>query len=168
MTVTATADFMNADVPAPTTEPVRVVGGNRMLVRIAQRLVGVALIIAALGLWMAPGASWESDVMLFKLILSVTAGLAGVGLIQSSATPHAPDIEIDTIRREVRLVRIAKDGSRDVLQRCAFADLGRVEREGIHVRLWDSNNAFLAETSLSHRNALNSLVSGLRDAGKLA
>ncbi|MGC1495107.1 MAG: hypothetical protein WA790_04810 [Sulfitobacter sp.] len=165
--MTATAEFMNVDAAAPALQPVRIVGGGRMLVRAAQRLMGVALIIAALGLWLAPGASWESDVMLFKLILSITAGLAGLGLMQSSATPQAPEVEIDTIRREVRLVRRAKDGHSDVLQRCAFAELGRVEREGAHVRLWDSSNTFLAEVSLSDRSAMSSLVSGLRDAGKL-
>lgn len=164
--MTATAEFMNATNSA--LAPVRIAGGGRMVVRAAQRLTGVALIIAALGLWLAPGASWENDVMLFKLILSLTAGLAGLGLMQSSAKPNTPEIEIDIIRREVRLVRLVKDGKNIVLQRCAFTDLARAERDGVHVRLWDAKNALLAEVSLTERTAMTSLMSGLRAAGKLA
>lgn len=166
--MTAASDFMNADTTAPALAPVRAADGGRMLVRAAQRLTGVALVIAALGLWLAPGASWENDVMLFKLILSLTAGLAGLGLMQSSATPNTPEIEIDTIRREVRLVRLVKDGKNIVLHRCAFSELARAEQDGVHVRLWDKTNALLAEVSLTDRTAMISLMSGLRAAGKLA
>ncbi|MGJ8616760.1 MAG: hypothetical protein ACSHWS_07940 [Sulfitobacter sp.] len=166
--MTATVDFMNAEAAAPTIAPVRIADGGRMLVRAAQRLTGAALVLAALGLWMAPGAGWENDVMLFKLILSITAGLAGLGLLQSSATPKKPEIEIDTIRREVRLVRVVGEGKNVVLQRCAFSDLARAERDGMHVRLWDSSNTLLAEVSLADRTAMTSLMAGLHAAGKIA
>jgi hypothetical protein len=166
--MTATADIVHADPIAPTVAPVRIADGARMLVRAAQRLSGVALVLAALGLWLAPGSSFESDIMLFKLILSITAVLAGIALMQSSATPNTPEVEIDLIRREVRLVRFIKEGANDVLQRCAFADLARAERDGMHVRLWGQNDALLAEVSLSDRTEMTSLVSGLRAAGKLA
>ena len=164
----ATVDFMNAPATAPAVAPVRIADGGRMLVRAAQRFSGAALLIAALGLWLAPGASWENDLMLFKLILSITAGLAGLGLMQSSAKPRTPEIEIDTIRREVRLVRVVRDGKNVVLQRCGFSELSRAEREGVHVRLWDSNNVLLAEVSLADQNSMTSLMAGLRAAGKIA
>ena len=116
-----TAEFMDTDAAA--LQPARVVDGGRMVLRGAQRLVGASLALAAVGLWLAPGSSWESDVMLFKLILSIIALLAGFGLMQSSATPAAPEVEIDTIRREVRLLRPAPDGSATVLKRCTFGNL---------------------------------------------
>ncbi|MGJ8628362.1 MAG: hypothetical protein ACSHXB_15485 [Sulfitobacter sp.] len=166
--MTATADFMNAEATAPALAPVRIADGGRMLVRAAQRFCGAALVIAALGLWVAPGASWENDLMLFKLILSITAGLAGLGLMQSSAKPRTPEIEIDTIRREVRLVRVVRDGKNVVLQRCGFSELSRAERDGVHVRLWDSNDVLLAEVSLADQNSMTSLMAGLRAAGKIA
>lgn len=166
--MTATADFMNADATAPALEPVRIADGGRMVVRAAQRLTGAALVIAALGLWLAPGASWENDLMLFKLILSITAGLAGLGLMQSSAKPNRPQIEIDTIRREVRLVRVVRDGKKLILQRCGFSELSRAEQKGHYVRLWDSNNILLAEVSLADQNTMTGLMAGLRAAGKIA
>ncbi len=164
--MTATAEFMK--VEAAKLEPVHMADGGRMVVRAVQRLLGVALTLAAIGIWVAPGASWESDVMLFKLVLSVTALLAGFGLMHTSSTPSAPEVEIDTIRREVRLLRTAGDGSAEVLQRCAFADLSRAEQRGGHVRLWGQSGALLAEVTLTDRGVLKSLLAGLRDAGKLA
>ncbi|OAN94511.1 hypothetical protein A8B74_02490 [Sulfitobacter geojensis] len=143
-------------------------GGGRMIVRGAQRLLGVSMTLAALGLWLAPGASWESDVMLFKLILSLTAVIAGLGLMGASTAPRAPEIQIDTIRREVRLVRRQRGGADQVLQSCGFAKLSRAEQDGNSVFLWDQAGLFLAEVSLTDRKALSSLVAGLRDVGKLA
>jgi hypothetical protein len=164
-TMTSTADFMDATALA--VEPARMADGGRMIVRGAQRLVGVSLTIAALGLWLAPGSSWESDVMLFKLILSITAVIAGLGLVSASSTPRAPEVEIDTIRREVRLVRRQRGVAPVVLQSCAFSKLARAEHEGTNVRLWDESGAFLAEVSLTDRAALTSLVAGLSDEAKL-
>lgn len=163
--MTATADFMNGQPKE--IEPVRMADGGRMIIRGTQRLVGVSLTLAALGLWLAPGSSWESDIMLFKLILSLTAIIAGLGLISQSASQPAPEVEIDTIRREVRLVRRQRGMADQVLQSCGFANLAHVERDGNNVRLWDQAGTFLAEVSLTDRNALFSLVTGLRDAGKL-
>ena len=163
--MSVSVEFMNADTT--TIAPVRIAEGGPMLIRATQRLTGVALVFAAFALWLAPGAAWESDVMLFKLILSLTAALAGLGLMQSSAKPNTPKIEIDTIRREVRLVRPVAEGKNIVLKRCGFADLARAEWEGVKMRLWDKNNAPLAEVTLNDRNVMTSLVSGLRAAGKL-
>ena len=139
-----------------------------MMVRGAQRLLGVSLTIAALGLWLAPGASWESDVMLFKLILSVSAVIAGLALVSASGAPRAPEIIIDSIRREIRLVRCERGKGAVVLQSCAFSDLHHVEQDGCRLRLWEKSGDLLAEVVLTDRTALTSLVAGLRDAGKLA
>ncbi|KIN60732.1 hypothetical protein Z945_1711 [Sulfitobacter noctilucae] len=163
--MTATSDFMTN--PALTALPIRMADGGRMIIRGSQRLLGAALILSAFGLWLAPGAAWESDVMLFKLILSVTAVIAGVAMMQTSATPPPPEIEIDTIRREVRLVRYVRGQSPVVLQSSGFATLAQVEHDGTNIRLWDAAGVFLAEVNLSDRAARNSLLAGLRDAGKL-
>ena len=162
----STAEFMN--VKAAATNPVRMADGGRMIIRGAQRLLGVSLALAAVGMWLAPGASWENDVMLFKLILSLMAILAGVGLLQASAKPKAVEVEIDTIRREVRLMRPAPDGSFALIEHCAFADLARAERDDTLIRLWGPSNKLLAEVNMSDRAVLHTLVSGLRDTGKLA
>lgn len=164
--MSATAEVLDAS--HVTAEPARMVSGMRMVVRGSQRLFGVALTLAAVGLWLAPGSSWETDIMLFKLILSLTAVLAGLGLISASSAPPLPEVEIDPIRREVRLVRRQRGRAPITLQRCSFAKLAKVEHQGNCVRLWDQRGYFIAETNLSDRQALSSLLAGLRDAGKLA
>lgn len=161
----STAQFMNTEAAAP--KPVRLVDSGRMVIRGSQRLLGVSLGLAAVGLWLAPGSSWENDVMLFKLVLSLMAVLAGMGLLQASMRPKAPQVEIDTIRREVRLTRPADDGSAKLLERCTFANLSRAEREGTHVRMWGPGHTLLAEVTLNDATALNSLLAGLSDEGKL-
>ncbi len=166
--MTAVPDIAHADPVSPSVLPVRLADGGRLLARAVQRLTGAALFLSALGLWLAPGASWESDVMLFKLIMSLTAGLAGLGLMQSSASPEKPEVEIDLIRREVRLVRAIKNGKSKVLQRCGFTQLARAEHEGNYLRLWDNDDVFLAEVCLSDRTALYGFMAALRSAGKLA
>lgn len=162
------AVLTDLDQTTPMTEPVRMADGGRMIIRGVQRLMGVSLALAAFGLWFAPGSSWDSDVMLFKLILSVSAIFACFGLITISQRPAPPEVEIDTIRREVRLVRRVRGSAPVILQQCGFAKLSHVEKVGSVVRLWDASGIFLAEVSLSDPRTLASLVAGLRDEGKLA
>ncbi len=164
--MTATADFTNT--PNPTAEPLRLADGGRIVMRGAQRLLGAALALSAVGMWFAPGTSAESDVMLFKLIFSLTAVLAGLGLIHASAAPKMPEIEIDTIRRMIRVVRRQPGAVPTVLQTCSFSELSAAEYDGNQVRLWDETGVMLAEVSLADRTALYSLIAGLRDEGKLA
>lgn len=163
--MTATAQLPDADLTAP--QPVRMLDGGRLVVRGVQRLFGVAFLAVAFGLWLMPGSSFENDLLLFKLLLSIVAGFVGIGLLQSGAPKLAPHVEIDTIRREVRLVRASQTDATEVLERCAFNDLAHVEIEGPHVRLWDASGAFLAEATLTDQQVFSRLTACLRDSGKL-
>ncbi|MEM9637617.1 MAG: hypothetical protein AAGA94_08220 [Pseudomonadota bacterium] len=162
--MTSTVDPVNFDTIAP--QPVRTVDGSRMILRGVQGVVGAALILTALGLWLAPGASWDHELMLFKLLASAVGGMAGIALLQGFVRPAAPKVEVDTIRHEVRLVR-TRGKDRFVLDRCAFKELTAVENTGTYVKLWGRNDALLAEVAASDRVAHRSLVTALRVAGKL-
>lgn len=164
--MTASSDFMSNDI-IRALEPARMVDGGRLIMRGLQRMLGVALTLAAVGIWIAPGASWESDIMLFKLVLSLTALLAGLGIMQTSRKAAKPEVEIDTIRREVRVVRMGASGAPILLQRCPFGDLSRAEQDGNHVRMFGPDKNLLAEVTLTSRATLVSLITGLHNAGKL-
>ncbi len=166
MAMTLTTDF--AYEKRPNLVPVRTMDGARTILRLLQRLVGCAMVAAALFLWIAPGASWESDILLFKLVMSATAILAGIGLFQSSAAPLAPTVEIDAARDEVRLVRGDGFGGQVVLDTCAFADIELAEHEGSTLRLWAANQREIADMTLSDFDALNEIVLRLKAHGKLA
>jgi len=162
----ASADI--APVKRLTTQPAGISDGAPVLLRGVHRLAGVSLALAAVGIWVAPGATWDTDVMLFKLALSSAALVAGFGLIQAGVRPVQPEIQIDTIRREIRVVRTQAKGPSEVTNRCAFAQLSRVERTGNHVRMYGPDDALIADVTLTQRAALNSLIAGLQDAGKLS
>ena len=149
-------------------EPMQLADSGRIFVRSAQRVIGVALALAAVGVWVAPGAASGADVLSFKLILSLAAVLAGLGLLHASFAPRAPEVEIDTIRRQVRVVRREPGAVPHILQSCSFCQLSAAEFDGNLVRMWDDQNVLLAEVSPKDRTALRSLVAGLQDEGKLA
>lgn len=164
--MTVTADFA-AEMGA-LRRTVRTVDGGRLIMRVLLRLTGVALVLACLGLWLAPGASWESDIMLFKLILSVMTGLTGICLLQTSVAPKQPEIEIDTKIGELRLIRPSRAGRGEVLHSCSFADLELAELRGQHLRLWEKGSRLIAEIAITNGRAENEMLAGLRAAGKLA
>jgi hypothetical protein len=167
--MTAVSDFYvddvntNGDIVA---SPVRTVDGARMMMRGGQNILGVSLMLAAVGLWVMPGSDLSSDVLLMKLALSLTAVGVGLSLAQQGKPQSMPEVQIDTIRREVRLVR-AKGAIKEVIKTCKFADLDRAEIEGAHVVLWAPGNVMLAEVPMTDPQSRNSLMLGLMDAGKL-
>lgn len=162
--MSSTVDPVNFETIAP--QPVRTADGSRMVMRGVQGVVGAALILTALGLWVAPGASWDHELMLLKLLASAVGGMTGIALLQGFVRPAPPKVEVDTIRHEVRLVR-TRGKDRFVLDRCTFQDLTRVENTGTYVKLWGKKDALLAEVAASDRVAHRSLVTALRVAGKL-
>ncbi len=145
---------------------VRSVDGGQIVARGFQAVVGAALLLTAIGLWFAPGASWAQDLLLMKLLASAVGGMVGLACLQTFMRPAPPKVEIDTIQHEVRLVRTSgKD--RYVLDRCKFSDLTLVENSDTHVQLWGKNNTLIAEVAASDRVTHRSLVTALRVAGKL-
>ncbi len=164
--MTATTDFMNE---AALGAPARTLDGARWVARVVQRFGGVVLILAAFGLWLQPGALWDADLMLFKFAISLVMGFAGLALIQSGRALPSAQVEIDTVRREVRLVRSGlRQAKRDrVIARTGFDALGSADMLGQMVRLWAQDGTLIAEVALSDPDTRRGLISALRDAGKL-
>lgn len=150
----------------PLAEAPRMVGAQRMIARGSRRMVGATLILAALGLWIAPGGSWDADIALIKLGLSLFSGFAGLAVLSGEPVVAPVQVEIDTVRREVRLVR-GKGRARELVSRTAVRDLGQAEMDGAMVRLWDSKGTLLAEVALSDPAVRRGLMSVLRDEGKV-
>ncbi|MEO9576016.1 MAG: hypothetical protein ABJ263_01880 [Tateyamaria sp.] len=147
-------------------EAPHMIGGERWLVRGAQSVGGVALVLAAFGVWVAPGAGIEPDLALFKLGVSVALGFAGLAIMQAGRAQPAVEFEIDTLRREVRLVR-GSGRNRSFVSRISIADLGPAEVHGNMARLWTVDGSLVAEVAMSDPDLRRSLMGALRDAGKL-
>jgi hypothetical protein len=145
-----------------------VLNGSRFLMRFALKLGAVSLALVAVFVWVAPGASWESDVMLFKLALSIFAGFGAVAMWLGSLPVVAPSVEVDVARGEIRVMRSGPSEQKQVIERCAFADLHAVDLHGRHIIFWSKGERLLAEISLSDAKAHAALLTSLRDLGKLA
>ncbi len=162
--MTVTSDFMTSGQLRLSTGGT--VSGTRSILRLMQRLVGVSLLMASSGLWLAPGANWNNEVMLMKMALSAISLLVGVWLILSGQKPAAPEIQIDTVRREVRLVRPGPLGADLLLQKCRFSDLSKVKREDRVLMFWDEKGDFIADVYIGHQSVMDVLISGLLDSGQ--
>jgi len=147
-------------------EAPHMVGGERWLTRGAQSLGGVALVLAAFGVWVAPGSGFEPDLALFKLGVSVALGFAGLAIMQAGRAQPAVAFEIDTLRRGVRLVR-GNGRNRSLVSRISIADLGPAEVHGNMARLWTADGSLVAEVAMTDSELRRSLTGALRDAGKL-
>jgi hypothetical protein len=164
--MTLTADH---NIEMPTVRGITyVLNGSRFVARFACKLGAVSLGLAAVLLWVAPGAAWESDVMLFKLVLSVGAVYLAIALLQMGKPVAQPSVEVDIARGELRLIREENGSLPVILERCAFADLQAVDLCGSHITFWANGGRLLAEISLSNANAHAALLARLRGLGKLA
>ncbi len=145
-----------------------VLNGSRFLIRTALKLGAASLALVALFVWLAPGASWESDLMLFKLALSIAAVFGAVAMWHGSRPVGAPTVEIDVANMELLLIREAPSEPHRIIERCAFVDLHAVDVYGHRVTFWGKGDRLLAEISLSNPTAHNALLGALRGLGKLA
>lgn len=143
------------------------VGDEIVLLRNAQKICGAGLIFAAVGVWIVGGTSWAPDLALVKLLLSLAMGLAGIALLQEGRMNAIPEVEIDLIRREVRLLQKDKRGTA-LVSRHRFEELGAVQDLGTLLRLTGPDGAVLAEVATDHPQTGKSLRAALRDAGKLS
>lgn len=142
--------------------------GNRTMLRLLARAAAMTAAFVAVFVWLAPGATWEAEVMLFKLGASIFAAFTSVALWQASLPPLPPSVEIDTANTELRLVRTDGYRPREVVERCQFDDLQMVELHGRHIAFWAPGGRLLAEITLSNATAHATLLAALRQAGKLA
>lgn len=145
--------------------PVRLVDGARSILRTIQRFAGATLVLAALGLWVTPGANWAMDVALFKLSLSLAMGFSGLALWQMGTGCAHFEIELDTDAGEVRLTQMIHGRMRPVV-RCRFNELARIEQDGDVLRLWDGSGTYIAEVEMCEPSARAKLLEAFRYAGQ--
>lgn len=164
--MTTTADHSFEAKPA--VGIVHMLDGGRLVLRLTMRLGAVSFAMVVLLIWIAPGATWDNDVMLFKLALSVISGLISAAMWQCSLAPARPTVEVDIANMEVRVMRRQGGAPARVIERCTFADLDAVDLYGRHIILWGKGKRLLADISLSDTTAHDSLLGALRSVGKLA
>lgn len=131
-----------------------------------QMFVGFLLVLAALGLWVAPGATWATDLMISKLVLTAIATFVGIALVMSGVRFPSRDVVIDLAKGEVRIIRFA--GEEELTMRsCRIEDLGLVQVDGPVLRMWDEAGAFLADIEMANVEDNQRLIAVMQRAGHL-
>ncbi len=69
------------------------------------------------------------------------------------------------MRRELRVVRPSPFSAGLVLQRCGFAEMGRVQRAGSKLQFWDQAGNFIADVHVTEQRIMDRMIFGMRDAG---
>ena len=166
MTVVGTNSNSGPDATGVLVKSDRFAEGARSIFGVAQRFSGAVLVLAALGLWVIPGASWSADLALVKLTFSLALGFSGLALWQMGASSERVEIELDTETYEARVIINVMGRAIRVLN-CRFNDLQRAEIDGDSLRLWGQDGHFLAEVDMCHPQVRRRLITALRKTGLL-
>lgn len=124
---------------------------------------GSVLIISALGLWLVPTAGADAALQMMKLLMSVIMICLGVMFLMSiDRGSEKPEIQIDTQKRELRILRLDKNCRSFVSDRYALNDLGKVMLKSKRLTALDAAGKLLfqvpvssSETEQALRNALD-------------
>lgn len=157
--MTATSDFMTSRSENVKKEASQAPIGGRfddgsMILRTAMRVLGASFVIASLAMWVAPGAMWDAELLLMKLVVSLVTALTGLALMQLFPAPDKSEIQFDAIRREVRIVD--GDNARTVLRR-SYDSLGGAKVTNNVVTLWDADGSELASFPIENDDTRRAL-----------
>lgn len=96
--------------------------------RLVQAIFGIACAVAALSLWVLPGSSFALDLMAVKGAFTAALIMLAALLWQASRRQAAPEVHIDFVRSEVRVME--REGREERLKRrYGFAELTKMDVE---------------------------------------
>ena len=94
--------------------------------------LGVVLCVAALGLWLVPGANFDPALMLIKLGLSIFLLIGGLISLAASQRDTHPEVELDSRRGILRLLERNARGRIENTVELAYDDLSEIDfRDGM-------------------------------------
>lgn len=124
--------------------PLQIAFGPRYpLVRPVLCSLGVVLIFAASAMWFLPGSRMEPDLILLKLGASLFFLFCGLALVMIHHEENAPAVCFDPIRRELRVLATAANGTQHVVMRRGYESLGQVKFHKSRVELFDFDGKLL-------------------------
>lgn len=93
---------------------------------------GVVLCVAALGLWLVPGASFDPALMLIKLGLSIFFMIGGSICLSASRRDTHPEVELNPRRGILRIIERNARGRIESSVDVSYDDLSEVDfRDGM-------------------------------------
>ncbi|WP_421703955.1 hypothetical protein [Aliiroseovarius sp.] len=90
------------------------------------KVLGLGCVMAAAGLWLLPGALTGPDIVVMKLALTVGLMMAGAVLIWSAKAGFNDEMQVDLVRKELRVGQRNISGDYRLSAQVGFADIGSV------------------------------------------
>ncbi len=158
----ATSDFFIEARAEPISLPY-VVGSDAIL-RPIQMACGLGMIVAAFFLWIAPGATWDADLVLFKSVVTIILGFGGLMFLQTGrAAPGVQEVQIDLAAQRLSILRRNIRGA-IVPQTFRLAQL-RIERSSPDiVEFRDQHGAHIADVMLKDAQLRRHLLTAFQSA----
>lgn len=156
---TSTPSF--ADLPDDAT-PVKLTFAPNWPVRVVMfRIIGTALIIGTASLWVLPGVTSASELVMFKLGVSVFFFFCGLALLMRNHEDNQPDAYFDPIRREVRVLQMNDRGRPQAVLRCSYDSLGRADFSKKSVELFDTDGCLIMRLMIDDAETRDALKAQL-------
>ena len=84
---------------------------------------GVLLVMAGLGQWLLPGALFSADLLLPKIAITAVMLALGLVCLQMVGRDTTVEVQVDTVKRELRVVERDRRGTERLVQRIAMRDI---------------------------------------------
>lgn len=91
-------------------------------------LLGFALLLGAFAQWLLPGSLYAGDTLMVKFVLACVLGMLGGLALSVSARGFRPEVQVDSVRQEIRFVSRNPRGRGQVL---ATVDMDQIIGVGI-------------------------------------
>ena len=127
------------------------------------------LVLGAAALWLLPGVGGgDTEMVLFKLGISVIFLFAGLALLLQHHTDNRPDAYFDPIRHEVRVMQKNRRGRPQVILRRTYDSLGSASFTNKCVQLFDVDGSLLMRLQIDNAEVRHSLRNQLGGRVRLA
>jgi hypothetical protein len=85
--------------------------------------LGATLLAAALGQWLFPGAIVSQELLSIKLALTATMAGLGLACFHGVARRTSVEVQVDTVKRELRVAERDRRGAERVIDRVPMRDI---------------------------------------------
>lgn len=126
MTAAATSE-MSAELPEAAVEKHALSALPPM--RLFNVFAGATLLLAAVGMWAMPGSSWDSALMLFKLMITIALMAAGFALI-APVRKRIPEVQLDPRSERLEVIMRNEFGHAVRSVSYAYDELSEIDVRG--------------------------------------
>ncbi len=124
--------------------------------------LGSVLCISALGLWLVPVDAGDAAMQLIKLLVSVVMLALGMMFIFSiNRRAELPEIQIDTLKRELRVIKRDHANNPFVEAFHAFENMAEINLKGHHLSARDADGQVIVSVPLRDKATARALQAAL-------